>query len=260
MTALTLTILGCGSSSGAPVIGCTCEVCQSGKPRNQRTRCSAWLNIGGEGWLIDTTPDLRTQALRERIPKVDGVLYTHAHADHLNGIDDLRAFCYRQQAAIPIYGSEFTLSNIQERFSYAFFPPSSHWNRPVLEAHVLPEHFSIAGLPVTHFTVPHGHWQTTAYRIGNLAWLTDLNHLTQENIAALQGVSHLFIDCLSMHPYPSHLSFEQACNYAEAIGAQHTYLIHMMHSLDYDTLSKLCPAGIAPAYDGLTISIPSSSK
>lgn len=253
MPTIRLTVLGCGSSSGTPVATCTCSVCQSPNPKNHRSRCSAWLEIGGQGWLIDTTPDLRQQALRERIPRVDGVLYTHPHADHLNGIDDLRAFCFRQQGAIPIYGSAFTLNNITERFHYAFFPPSQHWNRPVLQAQPLDQLNHINGAPLHHFQVPHGHWHTTAYRIGNIAWLTDLNDLTDEHIAQLQGLDYLFIDCLGEKPYPSHLSFDQACAFAQRIAAQQTYLIHMTHSLGYEDLQQRCPPNIAPAYDGLTV-------
>ena len=253
MPTIRLTILGCGSSSGTPVATCTCPICQSTNPKNHRSRCSAWLDIGGQSWLIDTTPDLRQQALREKIPRVDGVLYTHPHADHLNGIDDLRAFCFRQQGAIPIYGSEFTLNNITERFNYAFLPPSKHWNRPVLQAHSLKHLHHINGVSFQHFQVPHGHWQSTAYRIGNIAWLTDLNDLSNEYIAQLQGLDYLFIDCLGEKPYPSHLSFEQACNFAQRIAAQQTYLIHMTHSLGYEDLQQRCPDNIAPAYDGLTI-------
>ncbi len=253
MTTLRLTVLGCGSSSGSPAIGCECPVCTGSNPNNRRSRCSAWLDIGGQGWQIDTGPDFRSQALRERIPRIDGVLYTHPHADHLNGIDDLRAFCYKQQSSIPIYGSDFTLANIGERFDYAFYPPSSHWNRPVLEARPLVDGMMLNGVPLQHFDMPHGHWHSTAYRIGNIAWLTDINHISDDQIAALQGLDHLFIDCLSERPYPSHLSFEQACDYAKRIGAKQSWLIHMTHALDYDDLLARSPKGIAPAYDGLTV-------
>ena len=253
MPHIRLTVLGCGSSSGTPAIGCTCPVCTSPHPKNRRSRCSAWLDIGGQGWQIDTGPDFRSQALREQLPRIDGVLYTHPHADHLNGIDDLRGFCYKQQGSIPIYGSAATLANISERFDYAFFPPGSHWNRPVLEARPLTDGLSLNGAPLQHFQMPHGHWHTTAYRIANIAWLTDINHISSAQIAALQGLDHLFIDCLSPRPYPSHLSFDQACDYAEQIGARHTWLIHMTHALGYEELLAACPPGIAPAYDGLTI-------
>ena len=253
MKHLSLTILGCGSSSGTPVIGCTCPTCTNNNPKNIRTRCSAWLKIDNQSWIIDTGTDFRQQALRETIDHIDGVLYTNPHADHLDGIDDLRAFCYHQKAIIPIYGSETTLDNIQSRFGYAFLPPSGHWERPVLAANSLNALPNINGIPLLHFQTPHGRWETTAYRIGNIAWLTDLNDLTDHQISLLQGLDFLFIDCLGEHPYPSHLSFDQACTFAERIGAKQTYLIHMFHHLEYSSLANRCPSHIHPAYDGLTI-------
>lgn len=260
MSMLTLTVLGCGSSSGTPAIGCGCPTCASANPKNTRSRCSAYVAIDGTGWLIDTGPDLRSQSLREKLARVDGVLYTHPHADHLNGIDDLRAFCYRQKSAIPVYGSTPTLANIHSRFDYAFLPAHAHWNRPVLTAHRLPESINgkavahLNGVPLWHYAVPHGHWITSAYRIGNIAWLTDLNHISTEVVAALHGLDYLFLDCLMDQAYPSHLSVAQALEFAGRIGAGQTYFIHMTHMLEYEALSRRCPAGIAVAYDGLRVS------
>ena len=257
---ITLTVLGCGSSSGSPAIGCTCPTCVSSNPKNQRSRCSAWLSINGQGWLIDTGPDLRQQALRENLPRVDGVLYTHPHADHLNGIDDLRAFCYRQQTAIPVYGNAFTIANITHRFDYAFLPAHAHWNKPVLSAHTLPESehrqpvMQLNGVPLWHHGLPHGRWTTSAYRIGNIAWLTDINHISDAVITALQGLDYLFLDCLMEAAYPSHLSVAQAFDFAQRIGAKQTYFIHMTHQLEYQALSRRCPPNMAVAYDGLRIS------
>ncbi|MDO5687414.1 MAG: MBL fold metallo-hydrolase [Neisseria sp.] len=256
MSDITLTVLGCGSSSGAPVIGCTCAVCTGGHPKNRRSRCSAWLHTDDAHIVIDTGTDFRAQALREQIPRVDAVLYTHPHADHLNGIDDLRAFCFRQKSAIDIYGSAFTIENICRRFDYAFLPPSRHWNRPVLSAHTLsgsPE--NICGLEVQHFELPHGHWRSTVYRIGNIAWLTDINHIDAGCLNALQGLDYLFLDCLMETAYPSHLGMAEAFAFAQNINARQTYLIHMTHQLDYDELARRCPPRIAPAYDGLRVSI-----
>ena len=254
MSTLTLTVLGCGSSSGTPVINCDCETCLSGLPENQRSRCAAWLQSDdGASIVIDTGTDFRTQALRERISHVDAVLYTHPHADHLNGIDDLRAFCYQQKAAIPVYGNGFTLANIQSRFDYAFLEPRDFWDKPVLKAHCLQAAQTIAGLPVQAFTVPHGRWSVSAFRIGNIAWLTDLNDISDEVIAQLQGLDYLFLDCLMEHDYPSHLSVERAFAFAQCIAAKQTYLIHMTHRLGYHELQARCPAGIAVAYDGLSV-------
>ncbi len=247
------TVLGCGSSSGTPAIGCACATCLSTNPKNRRSRCSAWVEVGQQSWVIDTGPDFRQQALRAGIGHLDGVLYTHPHADHLNGIDDLRAFCYRQQAVIPVYANRPTLDNICSRFDYAFLPPQRHWNKPVLSAHVLSGSLNIAGVPLQHFDLPHGPWQTTAYRIGNIAWLTDINDVSEPVIAALQGLDYLFLDCLMDGAYPSHLSVEQAFDFARRIGAGQTYLIHMTHMLEYAALQARCPKGVAVAYDGLSV-------
>lgn len=259
MSAVTLTVLGCGSSSGTPVVGCDCAVCCSGLPENIRSRCSAYVRIGARGWVIDTGTDFRTQALREQLSCVNGVLYTHPHADHLNGIDDLRAFCYRQQSAIAVYGSDWTLDNIETRFDYAFLPPSRFWNRPVLTAHRLPESeghrpvLDMGGVPLWHYSAPHGRWRSSIYRIGNIAWVTDVHHLDDTVLAGLQGLDYVFLDCLSEAEYPSHLSVAQAFAYARRIGARQTYFIHMTHFLDYAALNRLSPPGCAAAYDGLTV-------
>ncbi|MCO6507046.1 MAG: MBL fold metallo-hydrolase [Snodgrassella sp.] len=260
MTNITLTVLGCGSSSGTPVIGCHCATCSSKNPKNRRTRCSAHLIIGDQHWQIDTGTDFNQQILQHNVQRIDGVLYTHPHADHLNGIDDLRAFCYQQKAAIKIYGHCDTLNNIRNRFDYVFLPPSEHWNRPVLQAYELPfnnhqQHsvLSIAGVPVWQFAVPHGSWITSAFRIGNIAWFTDLNHIEESIFPHLQGLDYLFLDCLMDTPYPSHLSTEQAFAYAKRINAKQTYFIHMTHAQEYHTLKQRCPQNCAPAYDGLTV-------
>ena len=254
MTPITLTVLGCGSSSGCPVINCECDTCQSTLAQNNRTRCSAWIQTPEASIVIDTGTDFRQQALREKIPRIDAVLYTHPHADHLNGLDDLRAFCYRQQSAIPIYGNEHTLSNIEERFSYAFLEPIAFWDKPVLKSHRLKANQNVAGLSVQAFDVPHGRWTVSAFRISNIAWLSDLNDISDDIIDQLQGLEHLFLDCLMDKPYPSHLSVSQAFAFAQKISAHHTHLIHMTHSLEYQALQNRCPDGISVAFDGLKVS------
>ena len=258
MSALTLTVLGCGSSSGSPVIGCDCAVCQSDNPKNRRSRCSAWIEINGKNFIIDTGTDFRNQALREKIPAVDAVLYTHPHSDHINGIDDLRAYCFRKKQAIDIYGNSFTMENAQSRFDYAFMPPCKHWNRPVLIPHTLSGSGNTAeihGISVQYFALPHGHWQVLGYRIGGVAWLTDISDLDENTIAALQGIEYLFIDCLMHEKYPSHLSFDLAVQFAQKINAKQTYLIHTTHKLDYDETNAQCPTNVAMAYDGLKVTV-----
>lgn len=248
-----LTVLGCGSSSGTPAIGCRCATCTSEDPRNRRTRCSAYLRLGDEGVLIDTGPDLRQQALREGISRIGAVLYTHPHADHLAGIDDLRAFCYVRRGPIDLFGNAFTMENIRTRFGYTLMPQTPVWDKPVLVPHDVEGAFSLYGHTVTPVPLQHGHWPCTGWRIGKMAWLTDVSDIPPSSLTLLEGVELLFLDCLRESGYFSHLSFEQALAWAERIGARRTVLIHMTHELEYHALSARCPPGVEVGYDGMKV-------
>lgn len=250
---LEVIVLGCGSSAGTPVIGCRCATCSSDNPRNRRTRASVAVRANGTTFLIDTGPDLRLQALREQIDRIDAVLYTHQHADHLNGIDDLRAYCFHQRGAIPLYGNAFTLNDIQQRFSYAFFPPSNYWDKPVLQAHPVEREFSVNGVTVTPIPVLHGQWPIYGYRVGNFAYITDVSEIPTSSWPLLEGLDVLLLDSLRRVPHPTHFSFEQAVDHAGRIGAQQTYLIHMTHELSYEAMCDALPGNIRPAHDGLKI-------
>ncbi len=248
-----ITVLGCGSSSGTPALGCNCPTCVSDNPKNHRTRCSAYIRIDELGLLIDTGPDLRQQALREGLTRVDAVLYTHPHADHLNGIDDLRAFCYVKRGPIDLLGNSFTMDNIRSRFGYGLMPASPSWDKPVLVPHDVEGPLSFAGLKLTPIPLKHGHWPCSGWRIGDMAWLTDVSDIPEESLALLDGVRLLFLDCLRDTPYFSHLSFAQALAWAARIGAERTVLIHMTHELEFAALSARCPAGVEVGFDGLQL-------
>lgn len=250
------TILGCGSSAGTPAIGCDCPTCTSTDPRNTRTRCSAYVRVGEAGFLIDTGPDLRQQALREGVTQVDAVLYTHPHADHLNGIDDLRAFCYIKQGPVTLFGNDFTINNIRTRFDYALAAPSQQWDKPVLQTELIDGPFQFLDVPIQPIPLEHGKWPCLGYRIGNVAWLTDLSHIPDESLELLQGLEVLFLDCLRQKPYVSHLGVDQSLEWAARIGAKRTILIHMTHGLEFHALSEQCPPGIEVGYDGLTVRVP----
>lgn len=256
MKPLRITVLGCGSSSGTPAIGCHCPTCTSDNPKNRRTRTSALVEVDGLKFLIDTGPDLRAQALAHGVEWIDAVLYTHPHADHLNGIDDLRAFCYKRQGPLPLYGNEFTLSNIRERFSYALQPPSPVWDKPVLEPRCVSGavwHQSVELIPVP---LLHGaHWPCLGWRIGDMAWLTDLSQIPASSLSLLSGVRLLFLDCLRETPYPSHLSVAEAFDWAQRLGAERTVLIHMTHELEFAALQAACPAGVEVGYDGMCLQL-----
>lgn len=248
-------LLGTGSSAGTPVIGCGCKTCLSTDPRNKRTRCSIAVQMdNGTVLLVDTGPDLRLQALREKISRVDGVLYTHFHADHLNGIDDLRSFCHLQRHAIPVYGNEATMHGIVERFGYAFpAHEHHHWDKPVLRAHNVAEPFVVGGAEIVPVPVMHGKYEILGYRIGNMAYLTDVSDISASSMEKLQGLDVLLLDCLRYRFHPTHFSLEQAIAWASLIGARETYLIHMTHELEFTELSARLPAGVRPAYDGLRL-------
>lgn len=249
-----LVVLGAGSSAGTPVIGCRCDTCVSDNLRNRRSRCSAAVTLpGGEVLLIDTGPDLRQQALRENLPRVDAVLYTHTHADHLHGIDDLRSFCQLGHRQISLYGSPEHMATIVDRFGYTLREPGHHWDLPVLSAHAVTEPFDLFGVRITPVPAKHGRSSVYGYRIGNMAWLTDVSEIPFASLALLQGLEVLMLDCLRYHPHPTHVNLEQSLSYAGQINADVTYLIHMTHELEYGVLSAQLPEGVAVGFDGLRL-------
>jgi len=251
-----VTFLGVGSSAGTPMIGCACETCLSNNPKNKRTRCSCLITLSnGQHILIDTGPDLRQQALREGLQKIDAVLYTHTHADHLHGIDDLRAFCQRQRAQIPLYGSMQTVNHIAEKFGYTLREPSHFWDLPVLKAHAVNDAFELFGSIITPIPIKHGNSDIFGYRLGNFAYITDVSHIPESSMPLLQDLEVLLLDCLRHEPHYSHINLEQSLQYAGHIGAKTTYLIHMTHELEYSALSSILPSGVKVGYDGLKISV-----
>jgi phosphoribosyl 1,2-cyclic phosphate phosphodiesterase len=251
-----LTILGAGSSAGTPALGCTCATCVSTDPRNKRTRCSSIVTLDdGRVILIDTSPDLRQQALRENLLRVDAVLYTHTHADHLHGIDDLRAFCQINRCQIPLYSYPEAISHIQDKFGYTLREPSHYWDLPVLAAHVVEAPFTAAGVQVTPIPVMHGKIRIYAYRIGNLVYMTDVSAIPETSFHLLQGVEVLLIDCLRETPHPTHVSVSESLALIARIGAKRNVLIHMTHELEYHALQARLPANVTVGYDGLRLSL-----
>jgi phosphoribosyl 1,2-cyclic phosphate phosphodiesterase len=259
-----LTLLGSGSSAGTPVIGCQCETCRSDHPRNKRTRCSAAITLpGGQVILIDTGPDLRLQALREGLDRVDAVLYTHTHADHLHGIDDLRAFCQLQRAQIPLYGNADTVAHIHQKFAYTLRDPGDFWDLPVLSVHQVDRPFELFGTVVTPIPVQHGRIGILGYRIGDLAYLTDVSEIPTTSLKLLEGLSILLLDCLRYKPHYTHINLEQSLEYASRIEAQRTFMIHMTHEMEYEALGRQLPENVFVGYDGLKLcfdSHPSASE
>lgn len=251
-----IVFLGTGSSTGTPVIGCNCPTCTSSDPRNKRTRCSIAVHTDSGGTLlVDTGPDLRLQALRENILRVDGVLYTHTHADHLNGIDDLRNFCFLQKQPIPIFGNDIAIQDIRQRFSYAFSAPGQHWDKPVLTAHVIEDAFELAGVKITPIPVMHGKLPILGYRINNMAYITDVSDISELSMSLLEGLDVLLLDCLHYRPHPTHIHFEKSIEYALNIKPKETFFIHMTHQMEFSEASSKLPSNIMLAYDGLRIKL-----
>lgn len=253
-------ILGCSGSSGVPEIGCECGVCTSTHPKNKRSRVSVFVEINGVNLLMDTSPDLRTQSIENKINGLNAVLYTHDHADHTGGLDDLRGFNKLSDASIPVYGNEATLHAIQRRFPYAFGPNQDKlWYKPSLEPHPLidaPIHeFIVAGVPITAFQQIHGKTKTLGYRIENFAYSTDCNDLPETAFEALEGVDVWVVDCLRYTPSHSHSHVELTLRWAERVKPKLTILTHMAHELDYETLAQELPPGVVPGYDGMVIDL-----
>lgn len=251
-----LTILGAGSSAGTPAIGCHCDTCTSDDSRNKRTRCSSIITLDtGENILIDTGPDLRLQALREGITNIGAVLYTHTHADHLHGIDDLRGFCQVNRKQIPLYSYKEAAEHIKTKFGYTLREPCDFWDLPVLSINEVNAPFDLFGATVTPIPIMHGRIQIFGYRIGNIAYMTDVSAIPESSFALLENLDLLLIDCLRIKEHPTHINIEQSLAYIGQIKAKQSVLIHMTHELEYKALTKMLPKNVSVGYDGLKINI-----
>lgn len=247
------TLLGCGTSTGVPVIGCDCAVCTSDDPRNQRLRTGLKLEADGRVLLVDTPTDLRQQALRFSLPRVDAVLYTHAHADHTLGLDELRVFNFRQGAEIPCYGSSATLDSIRRHFAYAFEPGAEGGGKPRLDLIAVDGAFEAAGVATTVVPVRHGSLEVLGYRWGDLAYVTDCSFMPEPSYELLRGVRWLVLGALRHRPHATHFSIDEAIAAARRIGAERTVFTHMSHEVDFAATSAELPPGIELGYDGLVV-------
>jgi phosphoribosyl 1,2-cyclic phosphate phosphodiesterase len=252
-----VTFLGTGTSTGVPVVGCRCDVCTSEDPRNQRLRQSVKIEMRGKHFLIDTTPDLRLQLLRSPIPRLDFLLYTHSHADHLMGLDDVRPFNFRQRETIHAFASPMTAAGIRRAFSYIWSDSQVGGGKPQIELHEITGPFSHDGIDVTPIPVRHGDWTILGYRIGPFAYITDTNGIPDESLALLEGVDTLALDGLRpARAHPTHFTIEEAANAAQRIGARMTYIIHVAHEVDHETVDATLPENIRLAWDGLELEFP----
>lgn len=259
---LNIRILGSGTSTGVPVIGCRCAVCSSKDPRDNRTRSSALISYQGKNILIDAATDLRQQALRHQLRQIDAVLFTHTHADHVNGIDDLRVFNMLSGSSIPIFATEEDLHALRRSFSYVFNQDQEEGYRPQLIPRLIEGPFRLFGLDIIPIPLTHGQGRATGYRIGPFAYLTDCNEIPDSSLALLQGVETLVIDGLRHRPHSSHFSIAQALASTDLLNAQKRWLTHLSHDVFHARDESLLPPGCALAYDGLNLSfnIPTPSK
>jgi len=254
-------VLGTGTSTGVPTIGCDCHVCTSNNPKNKRLRCSLYIETEKTGLLIDTGPDLRQQALRAGIKKVDSVLYTHSHADHVFGIDDLRPFNFISKKSIPVYANQQTAEELEKNFYYCFHqdPNYEGGNPPrlVLKTVKPNQELTIQDIKVTPLSVFHGQLEVIAYRIRDFAYITDCSLIPEETKAKLQGLDTLIIDGLRNRPHNTHFSVEQAVQEIMSLKPKHAFLTHISHELDHEEenrkLSKIKDVKIELAYDGMVL-------
>ncbi len=249
-----VTFLGSGTSTGVPVVGCHCRVCTSDDPRNNRLRQSVKIEANGKSFLIDTTPDLRLQLLRFPTPRLDFILFTHSHSDHLMGLDDIRPFNFRQREAIHAFANAATAKAIRRVFSYIWEGTQLGGGKPQLELHEVATAFTHDGVSIVPIPVHHGEWTILGYRIGPFAYITDTNGIPDSSMELLDGIETLAIDGLRPSPpHPTHFTIGEAIDVARQIGPRETWLIHLTHDVDHGVVERTLPHGVHLAYDGLVL-------
>lgn len=242
------------------MIGCGCAVCRSADPRDNRLRPSIHVKYGERGVLIDTTPDFRYQALRSGIERVDAILFTHSHADHVMGLDDVRPFNFRQGGAIPIYGSEETINSIRRSFPYIFDDRFTESSRPRLETHVFgSDPLELFGLEFQPFRLCHGKGTVHGFRFGDAAYLTDHSEIPEESMQLLGGLDVLFLDALRHRPHPTHSTVAKSLETVEKLAPRRAYFTHICHDLPHASTEESLPPHVRLAYDGLQIEVGASA-
>ena len=258
---LSITLLGTGTSTGIPVPTCTCEVCQSSDPRDKRLRCSCVVEINGMSVLIDVGPDFRAQALRHDLKRVDAVLITHEHFDHVAGLDDLRAYMLWNRTTLPVFASPRSAAELRRRYDYIFVD-GSYPGVPKLQLIEIEDKFRVKSrygtdesVDVACVEVQHGALSITGYRIGRFAYLTDASRLSEASVRGLRGVDTVVLSALRHEPHPTHFTLDEAVEAARLIGARKAYFIHMTHSILHERDGAALPAGFELGYDGLVMEV-----
>jgi phosphoribosyl 1,2-cyclic phosphate phosphodiesterase len=250
---LRVTVLGSGTSMGVPTLGCRCAVCQSNDPHDKRTRPSVLCRFGGHNVVIDTSPDFRAQAMRSEIERLDAVLFTHGHADHILGLDDIRPYNLRQRGSIPLYANDETLAVLRRTFTYIFDTEPTESTIPSVELHRIEGPFALLGRRVEPVPAMHGNMAVLGFRMGTAAYLTDFSRVPEDSKAKLRGLEHLILDALRYTPHPMHSNVEQSLALVEELKPRHAWFTHISHELGHEMANAKLPAGARLAFDGLEI-------
>lgn len=251
-----ITVLGSGTSVGVPTVGCHCDVCTSTDPRDRRLRPSVLLSYHDRKVLIDTTPDFRYQALRIGLERLDAVIFTHAHADHVMGLDDVRPFNFRQKGSIPIYAAADTMAGIQRCFQYIFDGGKKESNVPRLDPRVIGDApFDVFGMEFVPVPIFHGSQPIHGFRFGAAAYLTDHSEIPANSLELLRGLDVLFLDALRYKPHPTHSTVETSTATAAKLGARRTFFTHIGHDLRHERAESLLPPQVRLAFDGLELTV-----
>lgn len=255
MADLELLFLGTGTSAGIPMIGCHCEVCTSADPRDHRMRASVVISQGSTRVLVDTTPELRLQCVANGVDMVDAVVYTHAHADHIMGLDDVRRFNALKKAPLDVWADERTHLALEQCFGYAFVEPSPDLKvfRPHLVRRFIDGRFKTGPMTWTPIRLFHGELPILGFRVGHLAYCTDVNRVPEESFDLLHDLDVLVLDALQFKPHSTHFSIDQAIEIAQRVGAKQTYFTHIAHAVGHAKVSAQLPPGIQLGYDGLRV-------
>jgi len=255
-----ITVLGSGTSVGVPTIGCHCSVCTSTDPRDNRLRPSILVSYDGRNVLVDTTPDFRTQALRAAIQRIDAIVFTHSHADHLMGLDDVRPFNFRQSGEIPIYAAPDTMDAIYRCFPYIFDNAQRNTNVPKLDARLLDgspvDLFGVSFIPIP---ILHGKQTIYGFRFGAAAYLTDHSEIPDSSMELLRGLDVLFLDALRYKPHPTHSTVERSLKTVEELAPRRAFFTHICHDLGHERAESMLPPNVRLAYDGLELLLDSAA-